>query len=234
MYIIGWGILEVTINTQASLLEKKSNNHWIGLFQGTFSIGCLLGAVFGGITSTCHISSFMSFVYIMIFISPGAYVFQANLYSQEEEIRNYSVRESRAESSAMEYDLYPSTPSSKTTNQRLLDELSHLPSSYQQDKIITSNTNTNNNNISKVTFVTEKHNNNNNNNNNNSDYDTEFEVAPDSLPMHIEIPENDLYINQNMIYTDIEEPSSFCCGCISFELLTLCCVSIISAMADGK
>ena len=88
---IGWGILEVTINTQASLLEKHTKNHWIGFFQGMFSIGCLLGSLFGGITSYYNISSFMSFVYIMICITPGAVIFSANLYTQEQEIRKYSL-----------------------------------------------------------------------------------------------------------------------------------------------
>ena len=75
----------MSINTQASLLEKTSKKHWMGLFQGIFSIGCLLGSLYGGICANYDVSPFMGFVCIVLAAIPCSMYFQLNLFSQENE-----------------------------------------------------------------------------------------------------------------------------------------------------
>lgn len=71
------------------MLEKVTRKHWMGLFQGTFSIGCWLGALFGGICTTYDMSPFVGFLCIVIAAIPSSLFFMLNLFSREDERLSY-------------------------------------------------------------------------------------------------------------------------------------------------
>lgn len=81
----GFGILDVSSNSQASLLEKSTNNNWFGYFQGHFSIGSMIGALLGGTLATSSISPFYGFIFIGALVLPFILVAQYGLFNKEEE-----------------------------------------------------------------------------------------------------------------------------------------------------
>ncbi len=83
----GLGMLDVSMNGQASLIEKSTGIHSMGLFHANYAIGGFLGSILGGILGDQDIDPLSNFVLVSIGMLPLTLFFYFGCFTQNEEIK---------------------------------------------------------------------------------------------------------------------------------------------------